>query len=82
MKLCEKCGSPEHPEWKAHVFVNTPKTSVNTLKALVNTKSAPVNTNVKVVRLTGGDRHREGYMRQYMALRRAVKAGRACLLKV
>ena len=20
MKLCGVCGSPEHPEWKAHVF--------------------------------------------------------------
>ena len=21
MKLCEVCGSPEHPSWKAHIFV-------------------------------------------------------------
>jgi len=22
MKLCEVCGAPEHPEWKAHVFAS------------------------------------------------------------
>ena len=78
MKLCAECGSPEHPKWKAHVFVNTKKDEVvNTLRELVNTKSVSVNTNVRRCK----DRHREGYMRMYMATMRAVKAGRACLLK-
>lgn len=22
MKLCEVCGGPEHPEWRAHVFAS------------------------------------------------------------
>ena len=67
MKLCEVCGSPEHPAWKAHSFVNTKTEPVNTPKTVVNTKAA-----------SNGDRHAEGYMKTYMAVRRAVKAGRAC----
>ena len=67
MKLCEVCGSPEHPDWKAHTFVNTKSESVNTEKVVVNTPKISVNK----------DRHSVGYMKSYMALRRALKAGKA-----
>ena len=70
MALCPVCGSKEHPSWKAHVFVNTERTPVNTLRRAVNT----MQSNVR----KGRDRHQEGYMRKYMAVMRAVKAGRAC----
>ena len=74
VRICAECGSPEHPEWKAHVFVNTKKPSVNTLKRLVNTVSGAVNTKP----VGKKDRHVGGYMRMYMAVRRAVISGRAC----
>ena len=85
MKLCPECGSPEHPSWKAHVFVNTRKTAVNTLKMAVNTMQGisekrgshkPEQVGSTPAPATD-DRHRDGYMRMYMAVRRAIKAGRA-----
>lgn len=61
--LCSLCGS-RHEAYQAHVFTKLSK-PVNTA---VNTNAAAVNT----------DRHAPGYMRVYMATRRAVKSGRAC----
>lgn len=92
MKVCEVCGSPEHPDWKAHVFVNTRKPSVNTLRKVVNTmqgisekhgfhKPEQVgSTPAPATNATNAtnDRHGDGYMRGYMAVRRALGSGRAC----
>jgi hypothetical protein len=62
MKPCDICGTP-HESWQAHRFVNT--------------KPKPVNTEKPPVACVNADRHREGYMRDYMRVWRAVKAGRA-----
>ena len=68
MKTCPECGSPEHPNWKAHTFVNTLNKLVERAVNTVPKERKPVNT----------DRHRGGYMRTYMAVRRAVGRGMAC----
>lgn len=65
MKPCEICGSA-HEKYQAHRFVNT-------TKPIVNTERPPVNTVASV----NADRHSPGYMREYMKVYRAVKAGRA-----
>ena len=53
MKLCEVCGAPEHPEWKAHVFVNK--------EEVVNKGSVNKGVVNKVV-----NKDRNAYMREYM----------------
>lgn len=37
MKLCEVCGSPEHPPWKAHVFAtNTTMANAGVANSMAN----------------------------------------------
>ena len=70
---CRVCGEA-HWAREAHVWPAggvthvAPGKPVNTKPALVNTRTALVNT--KLV-----DRHAGGYMRMYMATRRAIARG-------
>ena len=70
--FCRLCES-YHDSHQAHVFAN-PKPLDAPVADAVNTESKPVNTDRT-------DRHRPGYMREYMKARRAIKSGRAMALK-
>lgn len=69
MKPCSFCGRVGC-RVVAHSFAADP---VNTKRAPVNTETGAVNTG----RSVNADRHSPGYMREYMKVYRAVKAGRA-----
>jgi len=80
-KVCEVCGSAHHKH-QGHVFVvNEPAVVVN---AVVN---GPVNSNLhgnKTPVNRKKDRHlhsRNEYFREYMRIYRAVKSGKAELIR-
>ena len=78
MKTCSIC-STRHELWQGHVFGTKPAV-VNTAVAPVNTDPESVNTGIAVVNTgssVNADRHSPGYMREYMKVWRAVRAGRA-----
>lgn len=56
MKLCEVCGSPEHPAWRAHVFANAPRMA---------------NADVANTYRYRDPEKRRGYQRELMRKRRA-----------
>ena len=70
MANCPVCGSPEHPSWKAHVFVNTGDRQevANTLK--------PVMANGGTYKYRDAEKRRK-YQRELMQRNRALASGRA-----
>ena len=87
MKLCEVCGSEEHPAWKAHTFKKA-EAKVEAFRVLAQKEPEVDKVAVKVVRRVdvrlGRSANRRGkeaynaYQKDYMKVWRAVKAGRAC----
>lgn len=84
MKLCEVCGAPEHPEWKAHVFAsnigaasNGASNIVQVLPLAKQPETVMVATAPQVKRSSAGSKQRwarvdyNAYQREYMRKRRA-----------
>ena len=70
MKTCPECGSPEHPSWKAHVFVSQ-KEKVD----MANEVRKVVANRVR----RGTYEYRDVEKRRvYQRILMAVKRGKAC----
>ena len=69
MKLCAICGSPEHPEWKAHAFA--PKGAVTPIPTVSNASVSAVS-NVRSKVAARVQKHRDKDRAAYNAMQRKV----------